>query len=562
MWIATVVQAALLLAQLQIPRPVPPAEVEVERDVAPAKHFLLSGVVQDSVTGQGVPRAVVVLQEYGRGEQGPGSRQTTTGEDGRFQFTNVKSGGADIRIHRLGYGSGYSYIEPDRVGDLSGLTVKLEPLAAISGRVVDDQDQALPGIAVQAVRLSTVQGVRQSAIEAGFKTDDRGEFRLWHLRPGRYLLRAIGRKQTGFYVGYVEPFRSRESYGPAYYPDGDSADTATVFRLKPGEELAAGFKLTGRQAYNVSGRIAGVDRSAPLNATLLKPGGDEAGATFRVNVETGAFTLTDVAPGDYTIVITESTARQGRTAMAEVRVRDRDVTGAVMEMSAAQDMTFQLVEEGLAAEGRQAGVTLLLIPQTTSSNQWARPITVFLRPGTAEVKQVVGPGRYVVKANFFGGYVESVMAGETDLLSAGLVVMAGVAPAPVKVKVVRGGGKISIKLPDGARTEEERSRATQSMLQARLQTQSGMEAMDAQSKLIIAPAQGAWTPAEFIIGMTQMLEAKPFAPGEYLVFPLSDQEAEYHDKSKIAADLSKAKRFRVTEGQTTEVELDLEGEKR
>lgn len=154
------------------------------------------------------------------------------------------------------------------------------------------------------------------------------------------------------------------------------------------------------------------------------------------------------------------------------------------------------------------------------------------------------------------------MAGETDLLSAGLVVMAGVAPAPVKVKVVRGGGKISIKLPDGARTEEERSRATQSMLQARLQTQSGMEAMDAQSKLIIAPAQGAWTPAEFIIGMTQMLEAKPFAPGEYLVFPLSDQEAEYHDKSKIAADLSKAKRFRVTEGQTTEVELDLEGEKR
>jgi hypothetical protein len=85
-----------------------------------------------------------------------------------------------------------------------------------------------------------------------------------------------------------------------------------------------------------------------------------------------------------------------------------------------------------------------------------------------------------------------------------------------------------------------------------------MEAMEAQPKLIIAPAQGAWAPAEFIIGMTQIIEARPFAPGEYLVFRLSDPDAEYHDKSKIAADLAKAKRIRVTEGQTTEVELDLE----
>ncbi len=547
MWIATVLQAALLLAQVQIPRPVPPAEVEIDLSATvPDKRFLFSGVVQDSVTGQGVPRAMVVLEEYGRETAETGRRRAMTGEDGRFQFVDVRSGGASVNVHRLGYSSGHSSIEPDRVSDFSGFTVKLEPLAAISGRVVDDQGQALPGIAVQAVRLNTVQGVRQTAIEAWFNTDDRGEFRLWHLRPGRYLLRAIGRKRVGFYVGYVEPFRSMESYGPAYYPDGDSAETATAFRLKPAEELAAGFKLTGRQAYNVSGRIDGVDRSAPLNATLLKPGGDEAGATFRVNVETGAFTLTDVAPGDYTIVITEATPRQGRTAMAEVRVRDRDVTGIAMEMSPSHEVTFQLEEEGTPGVGRQPGVTLQLIPQTTSSYRWTRANTVFLRPGGPEVKQSVAPGRYVVKASFFGGYVETVTSGETDLLSAGLMVMAGVAPAPVKVKVVMGGGKISIKGPGEPQG-------------ARGFAQAGSEAVEDQPKLIIAPAQGAWTPAEFFIGMTHIIEAQQFAPGEYLVFRLSDPEAEYHDKSKIAPDLAKAKRFRVVEGQTTELELGQEG---
>jgi len=48
------------------------------------------------------------------------------------------------------------------------------------------------------------------------------------------------------------------------------------------------------------------------------------------------------------------------------------------------------------------------------------------------------------------------------------------------------------------------------------------------------------------------------APGEYFVVRLTDPEAEYRDKSKIAGDIAKAKRIKVVEGQNVEVQLEAE----
>jgi hypothetical protein len=117
-------------------------------------------------------------------------------------------------------------LNPDQ--QLTGLTVALTRTAAISGRVLDQNQKPLSAAIVVAVRPTYVNGKRtliphlrttrvsydpvgrQSQPVRQFKANERGEFRVYDLEPGEYYLIVIGENMPGttppiYYPGVLDP---------------------------------------------------------------------------------------------------------------------------------------------------------------------------------------------------------------------------------------------------------------------------------------------------------------------------------------------------------------------
>ena len=123
-----------------------------------------------------------------------------TAQDGRFSFENVKPG--EYRLVALrsgGYvpgefgqrsatGLGISF-ELSAGQQMRGVQLVLTPTGSISGRVYD-RDGPVGKLQVQALRPIYRDGQRTLTIVQSVQTDDRGEYRLFWLPPGRYYVTA------------------------------------------------------------------------------------------------------------------------------------------------------------------------------------------------------------------------------------------------------------------------------------------------------------------------------------------------------------------------------------
>ena len=71
------------------------------------------------------------------------------------------------------------------------LLLRLTPAATISGRIRDPQGLPLVDVPVHLFRSSyDFQGRRSSQPAGGVRTNDRGEYRICWVTPGRYYLLA------------------------------------------------------------------------------------------------------------------------------------------------------------------------------------------------------------------------------------------------------------------------------------------------------------------------------------------------------------------------------------
>jgi hypothetical protein len=157
----------------------------------------LTGRVESLDTRAPVPYADVVLAPVG----GSVDEYRTTRADagGRFTFRNVPAGAFRVHAERQGYlrgeaGSRTAGIPGTPVTVIQGQTVPtvvitLTPTGVIAGRVVDG-DGPVRGALVRALRVAYRDGERQTEMAAAATADDRGEYRLFSLAPGTYLVDA------------------------------------------------------------------------------------------------------------------------------------------------------------------------------------------------------------------------------------------------------------------------------------------------------------------------------------------------------------------------------------
>jgi 5-hydroxyisourate hydrolase-like protein (transthyretin family) len=258
-----------------------------------------------------------------------------TDGQGRFAFTSVEPGTYRLIFSASGYatqdygqrvsGSAGTPIALRASEGKRDIVMRIAPVSAISGRVLDNRGQPIEGVPVQLFHFSYDETAhRKLKPAASAQTDDRGDYRFYFLSPDRYYLNAghqpsqsflpdFGVHVTPFNQGYLSPNRIPQNYALTYYPGAADVESATALDVQPGADLSGiDLFLAPQQVYRIRGRIVdsrtgqppssatlslraqGTDVISMLGAEIpLPPNYKPADGTFEImNVASGSYMLT------------------------------------------------------------------------------------------------------------------------------------------------------------------------------------------------------------------------------------------------------------------------------
>jgi hypothetical protein len=398
----------------------------------------IAGVVMtDDTPPQPARRATVSLVSADLGMP----LSTVTDDDGRFSFAAVPAGHYAIVASKPSYvGAFYGSTRPGRGPGVpvavpagavvDGLTLTLTRGSVIAGTLHLPSGERALNMPVIAIAVDTASGTTRWRYAGGrTATDDRGEYRIFGLPAGEYLViaqpsglimgsptgandtrqttesevswaEAVARRQSGGLAGPTPVAPSRGptlNYSTVFYPGTPDASLASPVRVGPGEERSGmDFALTLVPTARVSGTI--VDRSGqPIrNVTMTLDVPDDrlslAGIVRgRPAVQSGAdgsFTIPAVAPGRYRLIARAAAgaaAEAGIWALHDLVVDGREISNVALQL-----------EPGLIVSGRLAFEAASTPAPGADDLVRAR---VSLTPASADgLVDVVGPGRSAVSA--------------------------------------------------------------------------------------------------------------------------------------------------------------------
>lgn len=151
------------------------------------------------------------------------------------------------------------YLERSSVGQqLKSVTFKLTAAGVVAGRVRDSNGEPVGRVQVALLRtIYSINGQRNFSTVGSATTDDRGDYRIFWVQPGRYIVSG-----SSTYSGLpIELLISSNSFSdrtfpPTYYPGTSDPTRATTIDLQPGAEVAGiDFILTPPKAYRIRGKI-------------------------------------------------------------------------------------------------------------------------------------------------------------------------------------------------------------------------------------------------------------------------------------------------------------------
>jgi len=194
-------------------------------------------------TNRPVSRAAVRLV---RANERADLQTTATDDEGRFVLEDVPAGSYSVFASRPGTfaETAFGQSSPDaparlisvKAGDAVQIEIGLLRGAIVSGRILDHAGEPL---ALAGVGLAPTEGppaIPRPTMDRslGTVTDDRGEYRLFGIRAGEYLLSAYAPRVLG----------DTRQFAPIYYPGVSDIAAATRIQLSPGQEISgADFTL-------------------------------------------------------------------------------------------------------------------------------------------------------------------------------------------------------------------------------------------------------------------------------------------------------------------------------
>jgi hypothetical protein len=561
----------------------------------------IEGVVLRAGTGQPVAAAQVTVIRQGRpaGPAAfsgtplpPGTRAAppaatpppaaSTDDNGKFALQNLDEGSYTLQIQGNGYvpqayGQRYTGGPGTPIVLTAGQIVKdvavtLTPAGNISGRIRDASSQPLVSIPVQLLRLSYNATAQRTFQSAGLvRTDDRGEYRLYWITPGRYYLRAGnptngGESSVAMMMsamlkgtganGNMVPSLS----GYSFYPGVTDIDSARPIEVQVGAELQ-GVDLTivsKPRTHRISGRV--IDSRTgqpPANANVVAlpqmPGLDSSGfdaATIEISSDipghnydrqTGTFEIRNLLPGPYAIkasILEPGGGRPSSSGIATVSIADSDVEGVAVTVFPAATIPGQLHLDGQLPQGINLDRTGLVF---TTPSERANGSSVFLQgrlnaDGTFRLNDV-SPGeyRFRIQPDFGVLYVKEARFEGVDILN----------------MPFRFSGSVSGTLDIVAGTT--RGSISGVLMDSRSQTAPGTRVVlvpNARQRIELYKVGASDENGRFTFSA--------IAPGDYKVFSWDDiDEYAWFDTGLLAQSETKGRPVHVTETSTETVEVRI-----
>ena len=412
-------------------------------------------------------------------------KASLTDAEGRFEFRDLPAGRFTLQATKSGYVSvQYGQTRPFESGkpieladkqSVDNADIGMPRGSVISGRVVDEYGDPIPDVSVTAMRQSWQGGRRRLVPSPGriAQTNDLGQFRIYGLPPGEYYvsasLRSAGLELLDMQFmtsGAIATTTSgpsvsepRSGYAATYYPGTANVGEAQRISLAAGQESSsADFALVPVRLARVSGIVIGSDgkplegasvSAMPLNREL-------SGMLMQQNARSakdGSFTLSNVAPGDYTLQarsIQVFTSSQGdnvmvfrATAMAggdsesgstPLSISGEDMTGVVLTTSKGGTATGHITFDGpRPASATSIRISAVPVDQTDGPVLGGGSTTK--EDGSFEVKGV--SGTRLIRANNAppGWTLKSVKLNGTDITDTGADFKPGETTAGLEIEL-------------------------------------------------------------------------------------------------------------------------------
>lgn len=264
-------------------------------------------------TGLPVRRALVSLRNVREDERG---QSTATDAEGRFAFEAVPEG-----RYRLG-ASKSRYVDtavgaraPGRPGrafaltrgqKLEDVTITLALAGVITGHVFDDAGDPVSAATVVALQRRTPDGTPKPVPGGYARSDDTGTYRIFGLRPGRYYVSVTSDADAMRAHDLLD--LSGNAFATTYYPSTPVASEAQMLDVAAGADTFADLTLVPTRVTTVSGEVvdaAGRPAMIAMIHLTAKGGADGLGGVLNTSSirAAGAFSLSGVTPGDYTLTV-------------------------------------------------------------------------------------------------------------------------------------------------------------------------------------------------------------------------------------------------------------------
>jgi hypothetical protein len=426
--------AAALIVVLSLSNVLAHAPAPQRETTAPATGGggRIIGRVIAADTGNPLARARVQISSPALSKQ----RQITTDESGRYEATELGAGRYKISVSRPGFVSlEYGQTRPFQPGRdlelLEGQTLDRIDFAlsrggVIAGRITDHNGEPQAGIPMEALRLSwgpggTRQPERPSSLFFDrILTDDLGQYRIYGLTPGTYIVAA---GTVPGMMGMPEP----RGQGTTYFPGTANVDEAQSVEVEIGQEVPVHFALAASRLARVSGTIIDSGgrpvgwRSVMLASRTERSVATRTAGTTRPD---GTFDIHAVPPGNYTIEVSPLRTQPDDFEFASfpISVEGHDITDLMISMKVGATVTGRVIWEGSSP---QPFATLRITPVAADPGMSAA--TPASGGGTVDAKghfSLVGLHGPVVFHSVFTGRAEpwtlkAVRIGATDITDVG-----------------------------------------------------------------------------------------------------------------------------------------------
>jgi len=302
---------------------------------------------------------------------------------------------------------------------------------------------------VWALRLVYRDGRKTIENARSVQADDRGEFRMFYMPPGEYFVRASGTVNGTSLAGY--------------YPTGSEIESATLVRVRGGDEIAADMRILPAKTFRISGTVVNTipELAADPRGFILMPrdrkiddgsaasilpnlGTDQGNGSFEIRALPGLYDLMPAAgiqPG----ASNAAGNPHYYTGRVPVEVRDRDVEGIVVTITRGADLAVQVnarLAPSFSLPNMRLGLRPLdMLPSVlTANNLAARAL-----PADGKIEfRGIPEGRYalVIPATTPGVHISDIRQGARSIYDQGVITVNKDVAEPVEVILSANGGRI------------------------------------------------------------------------------------------------------------------------